>query len=173
MHTFRRRFVVALHALTCAAVLLLPTLARAQAQATTGIIRGVVRDDRGAAVVGAAVTLLNTETNWSRAFRTSATGLYVGTPLPLGRYEVTVRAVGFEPAAQRDIVVRVGQVVETSFSIKRSATELLTVTVSEHRTTPVDASKTKNASTLTEAAVAGQRGILTGHSGARALHSAS
>ena len=134
----------------------LPATLSAQAQATTGIIRGTVLDQAGTAIADAVITMRNAETNLSRTVRTSATGLYVGTLLPLGRYEVTVRAIGYESAAQRDIIVRVGQVYEAvPFALKRAATQLDAVRISETVNTPVDGSKTENATTVGEAAVAG------------------
>ncbi len=139
-----------------ALALLLPAMLQAQAQATTGIIRGMVTDEAGAPVADATVTMRNAETNVTRTVRTTATGLYVGTLLPLGRYEVTVRALGYEGAAQRDIIVRVGQVFEAApFALKRTAQQLDAVRIDQTVTTPVDASKTVNATTVAEAAVAG------------------
>ncbi len=150
----RRWFTGALLALI-SSVALAPTALHAQAQATTGIIRGVVRDSAGAPIADATVTLRHTETNLSRTVRTSEAGLYVGTLLPLGPYEVTVRALGYRPAAQRDIQVSVGLVVEVPFRLQSSVTEIAGVTISDRATTPVDASKTENATTLTSEAVAG------------------
>lgn len=156
MSLLRRRLAVAFGALACAIVLpLVPAALHAQAQATTGIIRGHVRDDAGAAIVSAVVTLRNVETNVSRTLRTMQSGLYVGTLLPLGRYEVTVHALGYEAVAQRDVLVRVGRVVEVPFSLKKVATELTAVRVSDRATTPVDAAKTEAATTLSETAIAG------------------
>ena len=151
----RCRVIAHLVVLTLVVLALLPAALQAQAQATTGIVRGMVRDEAGAAVAGALVTLRNTETNLSRTMRSVESGLYVATLLPLGRYEVTVRALGFESQAQRDIVVRVGQVVEVPFALKRSATELTAVRVSERSTTPVDATKTEATTTLSERVIAG------------------
>ena len=141
--------------LAAIAGMILPSVAQTQAQATTGIIRGMVTDERATAVAGATVTLRNTETNVTRVVRTTEIGLYVGTLLSLGRYEVSVRAVGFEPVAQRDIVVRVGQVLEVPFSLKRSTTTLAAVTVTDRANTPVDATRTESATTLNDATVGG------------------
>ena len=143
--------VLAAVAITIAA----PSRLVGQSQATTGVVRGLVLDQAGAPVVGAVVTLQNTETNISRVLRSTQSGLYVATLLPLGRYEVTVRAIGYEATAAKDVVVRVGQVFELPFSLKRSATELATITVSGTPQTPVDATKTEAATTLTAAAVRG------------------
>jgi Carboxypeptidase regulatory-like domain len=131
------------------------TTVLAQAQATTGIIRGVVSDSSGAPVTGATVTLRNQETNISRVLRTSNRGIYVGTLLPLGNYEVSVRALGFEPALRRDLPVRVGRVLEQSFILARSATQLAAVRVTDRATTPVDPSRSEAATQLGEDVVRG------------------
>ena len=73
----------------------LPPSAAAQSQATTGIIRGVVADPRGAAVANAQVVLHETQTTFTRTLATDPAGNFTGTLLPLGIYDVTARAVGF------------------------------------------------------------------------------
>ena len=130
-----------------------PRAASAQSQATTGVIRGVAAQPDGAPIANAVVTLRNQETNLTRTLRTSDRGLFVATLLPLGRYELTVRAVGFESVSRRDIVVRVGQVVEASFALERRATELASVKVTDKAATPVNTSRTEVSSTLSEEAV--------------------
>jgi len=154
----RFRFAWRIIGAACTAALLsaAPATLHAQAQATTGIIRGLVLDANGAPLADAVVTMRNAETNVSRTVRTSSTGLYVGTLLPLGRYEITVRAIGYEAAAQRDVVVRVGQVFEAApFNLRAAAQQLGAVRISETVNTPVDGAKTENAATLSEEAVAG------------------
>ena len=156
MGSFRSRVAAVRGFLFALLLVAAPALLHAQAQATTGIIRGLVVDANGAPVVDAVVSMRNSETNVTRTVRTSASGLYVGTLLPLGRYEVTVRALGHESAAQRDVVVRVGQVFEAAtFTLKAAAQQLATVRIDQTVTTPVDAAKTENATTVSEAAVAG------------------
>ena len=132
-----------------------PAALHAQAQATTGIVRGTVVERGGAPVGGAVVTLRNLETNVTRTVRTSDRGLYVGTLLPLGRYEVSVRALGYGAAARRDVVVRLGQVVEVPFALEKVAAELAAVQVTDRADTPVNTSRTEAAARLSEEAVKG------------------
>lgn len=106
-----------------------PRLLQAQAQSTTGIIRGAVTDSAGAPVAGALITLRNEGTNVTRSVRTSAAGVYVAPLLPLGSYEVTAKALGFESIVRRGITVRVGQVVELPFRVSQRATTLAGVNV--------------------------------------------
>lgn len=138
--------------LVCAVTL--SASAGAQAQATTGIIRGTVSDQTGAPVNGAMVTLRNQATNFTRTVQTSEIGIYVGTLLPLGTYDVTVRAIGYAPVGRTNVAVRLGQVADESFTIERQAVQIAPVIVGT-TATPVDAEKTETATRLGETVVAG------------------
>ncbi len=127
----------------------------AQAQATTGVVRGTVTDSAGTPIADAPVLVRNLETNVTRTLRTTPRGLYVATLLPLGRYEVTVRAIGFEPVTRRDVVVRLGQVAEAPLTLGRRATTLEAVIVTDRPATPVNAAQTEAAATLSEEVVTG------------------
>ncbi len=153
-----RRPVRALALAAAALVALLVPVARAgaQSQATTGIIRGSVTDTAsGAAIVGATVTLRQTETNITRTLRTSETGVYVATLLPLGTYELTVRAIGFAGQSRPGIALRLGAVVEQPFRLMKRATELAGVTVTDKPNTAVNTTKTDVSQQLSEEAVKG------------------
>jgi hypothetical protein len=143
-----RLVLLALIALTAA-----PSLVHAQA--TTGIIRGVISDSTGAPVSGATVTLRNQATNFSRVVQASERGIFVGTLLPLGSYEVTVRALGWAPESRAGVIVRLGQVVNQSFTLTRSAVTLAAVRVAGRASTPVDPERTAATSRLSEEAVKG------------------
>jgi len=65
-----------------------PSLA-AQAQATTGVIRGVVSDPSGNVVAGARVIVTDVETRFQRTVVTNEKGVFVAPLLPLGTYEVS------------------------------------------------------------------------------------
>jgi hypothetical protein len=134
------------------AALSLATRLSAQAQATTGIIRGVVVDPNGSPVAGAQVVFHETQTNFERNLTADAGGNFAGTLLPLGVYEVTARAIGFNPVSQKGIVLKVGQSVDlrlalqpiTLAAINAEATQVL-----------VDPTKTETADRLPVQAVAG------------------
>lgn len=121
-----RRSVVAFLAMLLVTVM--PGLLRAQAQATTGVVRGTTTDSTGAPVV-ADVTLRNTETNFVRTLRASERGVFVATLLPLGVYEVTARAVGYSPVTKSNLMVNVGQTLGVPLVLARAATQLSGVTV--------------------------------------------
>jgi len=114
--------------LLLAAISLTPTLLHAQAQATTGVIRGVATDSSGNPVA-AFVTVRNTETNFTRTVKASDQGVYVTTLLPLGTYNVSARAVGYAPASKSNIAVTLGQTVDLPITLARTTTQLTGVTV--------------------------------------------
>ena len=64
-------------------------------QSVTGSITGEVSDPSGAMVAGAAVTAHNLDTNVNTPTTTNAAGAYRIDNLPIGQYEVTVEARGF------------------------------------------------------------------------------
>jgi hypothetical protein len=63
-------------------------------------VQGTVTDPKGAVVVGAKVTLTNTDTNVSQTFVSNSTGQYYFNRLAPGSYTVTVSAQGFEKTVQ-------------------------------------------------------------------------
>jgi Carboxypeptidase regulatory-like domain len=116
------------HKLLLAAFAFAPTLLHAQAQATTGVIRGVATDSSGKPVP-AFVTVRNTETNFTRTVKASDEGVFVTTLLPPGNYNVSTRAVGYSPTARSNIAVTLGQTVNLPLVIARTTTQLAGVTV--------------------------------------------
>lgn len=126
----------------------------AQAQAATGIIRGTITDPSGAAINGATVTLRNQATNFTRTVQTSDRGIFVGTLLPLGTYDVNVRAIGYAPVGRTNVAVRLGQVADESFALERQAVQIAPVIIGT-TATPVDVEKTETATRLSETIVAG------------------
>jgi hypothetical protein len=105
----------------------LPIAAAAQSQATTGIIRGVVSDPSGAPVVGATVTLRQTQTGFQRQVTTNDRGVFVASLLPLGTYDVTGRAVGYNEIRRTGVPLRVGETVD--LGLRLAAVELQAVVV--------------------------------------------
>ena len=102
--------VIAMAALLCTPSLL--------AQTVTGTITGIVTDASGAVVSGARVVARNTNTSVDSGVTTNAAGLYRIQFLPIGPYEVTVDAKGFNketiPAFQLEVLQT------ASFNVKLS-----------------------------------------------------
>jgi transcriptional regulator of nitric oxide reductase len=77
---------------------------QAQTAANTGQIVGQILDPTDAAVVGATVTVRNTNTNFTRTTTTDTAGRYAVSQLPLGPYEVTTNSNGFKTTAANALV---------------------------------------------------------------------
>ncbi|HXL35423.1 MAG TPA: TonB-dependent receptor [Gemmatimonadales bacterium] len=122
----------------------------AQGQATTGIIRGIVTDPNGAPVSGAAVTVRDVQTNFTRTLTTDQKGVFVASLLPLGIYDVVAKAVGFSQATRTGIPVRVGETVDLRLAL--AAVQLAPVVV-EAKENVVEASTVSLSDRLPAAAV--------------------
>ncbi len=80
---------------TVAAIAALPTIA--QAQVTTSNIRGTVQSDTGAAITGATVSLVDSQTGFARSVSTDASGSFSLRNLGLsGLYDLSITAPGFQ-----------------------------------------------------------------------------
>ena len=116
-----RRFILALVASTLWAT-------AADAQQTAGNITGRITDAQNAAIPGATVVALNTQTGFTRTDVSDEAGIYRLNSLPVGRYDVSAELSGFAGIQAQGIVVNVGQTVDVPFSLK-VATLQETVTV--------------------------------------------
>src|SRR6476646_5372838 len=113
-------------------LLLLVAAAFALAQTSTSELSGTVRDNTGAVVPGAAVTLTHEQTGVIYKQRTTDSGLYSFPALPVGSYTVTVEVQGFKTARLTrntlvvntplsvDVTLEIGQLVDV-ISVEASA----------------------------------------------------
>src|SRR5512147_3241921 len=102
---------------------ILATSVAAFGQQITGDIRGIVTDPSGAVVPGAKVEIKNTDQNAVlRRLTTGSDGSYVGTYLPVGNYQVTVTAQGFQSVAVNKVVLNVNdrRVVDVALKVGSS-----------------------------------------------------
>src|SRR5581483_10899823 len=76
-------------------------------QVDAGNIVGTVRDASGAAMVDAAVTITETQTNNRFDVKTDKQGDYVSPPLKVGTYTVTIEAPGFKTYTRAGIILNV------------------------------------------------------------------
>jgi hypothetical protein len=142
------------HALLLAFILVaVPATLRAQAQATTGVIRGTVTDSTGQPLAGATVTLRNRETNAERTLSTNASGTYVATLLRVGSYDIGARALGFRESRRDSVGLRLGETVERNFALAPQIVQLQELTAAAPQL-PVDNSSV-SATRLTAEAVEG------------------
>lgn len=80
-----------------------------EAQVTTGTIVGTVRDQQGAAVPGATVTIRETNKGSLGTHTTDSGGSFVAPFLIPGTYEVAVELAGFKKYTHRGVVLQVNQ----------------------------------------------------------------
>jgi outer membrane receptor protein involved in Fe transport len=110
-----------------AAVCTLGLSSVASAQKTTGDISGTVLDGTGAVLPGVTVTAVCTETNFSRAAVTDATGGFRLSELPICLYRVTSDLVGFKTVS-REAPVGANSVAKVDFRLE-VGTQSETITV--------------------------------------------
>jgi hypothetical protein len=99
------------------------------AHAAGGRIEGKVTDPKGAIVVGAAVTVTDTNTNQNFTAVTDAQGRFKIEGLPAGTYSLTVSAEGFSEARRADLKVAEGAVATVDVALEIAPVEAA-VTVS-------------------------------------------
>lgn len=91
----------------------------ALAQTNTSAIAGVITDETGATVPSATITVTETATGQVRT--TTASGEYVVSQLPPGKYEVKVSAPGFQTALASNVTLDVAQRARLDFTMKVGA----------------------------------------------------
>ncbi|HEX4427133.1 MAG TPA: carboxypeptidase regulatory-like domain-containing protein [Terriglobales bacterium] len=84
----------------------------------TGAIAGVVRDSGQAVLVGAKVTISNSQTNESQSTITAADGTYRFLALAAGTYKITVTSTGFRPYATNEITVQVNDQLKLDITLE-------------------------------------------------------
>ena len=77
------------------------------AQTFRGSIQGTVTDASGAIVSGATVTVANHDTGFTRTVTSNEEGEWRVSELPIGVYDVTSKAQGFQPKTVKGIRVEV------------------------------------------------------------------
>lgn len=109
-------------------------------QATTSL-RGTITDPGGSVIVGAQVTLQNTETNFTRATTTTSDGRYAFVEILPGTYTLTVEGKGFQKYEQLGLVLRVDLPATVNVEMKLgSVTEVISVTSEAPALNTTDAS---------------------------------
>ena len=87
--------------------LLLSTLAFAQGD--RGAITGLITDKSGGAVPNVAIEVVNTATNARFETVSTGTGSYRLVGLPIGLYDLTAKAAGFNASVQRAVQIQTNQ----------------------------------------------------------------
>ncbi len=112
-------------AIGAASLALVPAVVSvAQAQETTGAIRGQIVDQSGQPVSGADVTVVYEPTGSVSTSTTGATGAFSARSLRVGGpYSVTVSAPGYQTAVAEGISVNLGDTAEVSLALTAGAAE--------------------------------------------------
>jgi carboxypeptidase family protein len=87
------------------------------AQVASGSITGIVKDQAGAVVPGATVTVTDIATNRQRVVASSGGGVYTAPSLPPGAYRIDVELAGFKPARRDGIRVSTGETLRLDFDL--------------------------------------------------------
>ncbi|MEO5742115.1 MAG: carboxypeptidase-like regulatory domain-containing protein, partial [Vicinamibacterales bacterium] len=106
-----------------ALTLLLASALPASAQ-TFGQITGQVTDASAAILVGASVTVTNTQTNAVREAQTNTSGSYVFPNLLPGVYNVKVDLQGFQSKVRNGVELQVQQTARLDFSLELGSVEV-------------------------------------------------
>ena len=97
-------------------------------QQSTARLLGTVKDPTGAVIVNALVKATNTATGQERSARTSDTGEYSISLLPIGEYTVTAEASGFKVGTFHGLVLQVNQEARLDLTLAvGSASESISV----------------------------------------------
>jgi hypothetical protein len=85
---------------------------------TFGQITGLVTDTSGGVLVGAAVTVTNPQTSFTRTETTNGSGLYSFPNLLPGLYDVRVATQGFQSVIRNGVELQVEQVARLDFQLQ-------------------------------------------------------
>ena len=101
----------------------------AMAQNDRGSVTGTVTDPTNATVPGAKLTLRNVDTGVLTDAKSTPTGDYTFTSIPVGAYDLSVEATGFKKAVQTHLLVQIDQTIRMDVRLQVGAsTESVTVT---------------------------------------------
>lgn len=106
----------------CVVASLLCAAIPAAAQIRSGTITGLVTDPKGAVVVGAEVTVTNTDTRATYTTKTTDTGLFTVPYLTTGTYDVAVTAPGFAKATVTGISLNPSQIARADVKLQVGTT---------------------------------------------------
>ena len=97
-------------------------------QGAVGTLNGTVLDSAGAVVPGAAVVVMNTETQVENKTTTTSAGAYTLPYLPQGTYEIRVTMTGFRTATASNVILRAAQTLTHNITLEvGQVTENVTV----------------------------------------------
>ncbi|MEJ7700535.1 MAG: carboxypeptidase-like regulatory domain-containing protein [Pyrinomonadaceae bacterium] len=90
----------------------------ANAQSGTSSVSGTVKDQQGAAIPGATVTLTDPDKGFTRTVTTGDDGNYTFPSLPTGTYQIEVSSKDFKKAIIRDVEARVDNTTQIDIPLE-------------------------------------------------------
>jgi hypothetical protein len=99
-------------------VLLLAAAGTAEAQVTTATLYGIVKDQTGALVPEATVTLVHDATAAARESATDHRGEFVFTSLPVGSYTIRIEKQGFKSYGRTGLALTASQTVRQTHTLE-------------------------------------------------------
>lgn len=134
-------FIFALCLCTCAYNLV-------SAQVTTGTITGLVKDDNGQPLAGAAIKATHLPSGTVYSTVTKSNGQYTLPNLRVGGpYQIVIQFVGFTNSTYNDLYVTLGSPLEIEAALQSSSQALSGVTVTTNRKGSIISSQRTGAST--------------------------
>lgn len=123
------------------------SMALSQAQSDAADLRGFVRDQQGAVVTSATVTVRNPANNSSKTAHTNEEGFYQIVNLTPGSYDVTVEATNFKKTSLPAVKLTLGQSADLDVVLEPGQISEV-VTITGATTELVETSKTSVATTI-------------------------
>jgi hypothetical protein len=156
-----RRPPCGLRTVAVAALAVLLAAAPVAAQGvTTGGVEGVVSDQAGAPLVGAAVVAIHVPSRTEYQSVSRAGGVYSIPGMRVGGpYTVTARFIGYGEQSQGQVLVALGQDVRLDFRLVERAIELEALSVEAQRDDVLNASRTGAETVVNPAVVATQPSV--------------
>ena len=88
-----------------------------RAQTAAGEITGLVKDQAGAAVPGATITVTETRTNLQRVAVSTGDGVYTAASLAPGEYRLDLELSGFKPVRREGVRLATGEKARIDFDL--------------------------------------------------------
>ena len=98
----------------------------AQGLGGVGIVQGTITDPTGGPMQAVEIRLSNPVSGLTRTVTTDAMGRFVFSNLPPNPYHLSIEVQGFK-TAERDVEVRSGVPIESSFKLELGLTETVSV----------------------------------------------
>ena len=100
-----------------------------------GSISGIVKDQSGASIPDARITLVNSGLKTEFKATSDAAGFYSFPALPVGRYDLTFEAIGFKPQRKTNLTVDADSALTVDIALEIGLrTDVVTVTDTESTT---------------------------------------